>query len=108
MNWPAGKRLLARCSKNTSSGTRPGTATTCHPVCFINTSLSRRKSGIWVGADGQVAHPLHELLAGAAREQLRLTLEQRLPDGMFVGRIVLPALVDCPVGPLGPPGLAGR
>ena len=56
MNWPAGKRRLARCSKNTSSGTRPGTATTCQPVRFVSTSDSRRKSGIRVGADRQVAH----------------------------------------------------
>src|SRR5262245_48135310 len=61
-----------------------------------------------VGADRQVAHPLHELLAGTAREQLRLTLEQRLPDGMLVGSIFLPALIDGPVGPLGPPALTGR
>src|SRR5260370_14551573 len=60
-----------------------------------------------VGADRQVAHPLQELLAGTAGEQLRLTLEQRLPDGMLVGSIFLPALIDGPVGPLGPPGLAG-
>src|SRR5260221_4249592 len=61
-----------------------------------------------VGADRQVAHPLHELLAGAALEQLCLTLEQRLPDGMLVGSIFLPALIDGPVGPLVPPDLAGR
>src|SRR5258708_1515917 len=57
-----------------------------------------------VGADRQVAHPLHELLAGTAREQLRLTLEQRLPNGMLVGSIFLPALMLGTVAPVGPAG----
>ena len=36
MKLPAGKRRLARWSKNTSSGTKPGTATICQPVAAIN------------------------------------------------------------------------
>ena len=46
MNCPAGNRRFAMCSKNTSSGTRPGTATTVQPVSRFSSSLIRLKSGM--------------------------------------------------------------
>ena len=46
MKLPAGKRRLLRCSKKTSSGTRPGTATTVQPVRAYSRSFSSSKSGM--------------------------------------------------------------
>src|SRR3546814_15350949 len=46
MKLPDTNRRLARWSKNTSSGTRPGTATTRHPVARISRSDNSSKSGI--------------------------------------------------------------
>ena len=46
MKRPATNRRLARCSKNISSGTNPGTATTVQPVAFINRSFNSAKSGM--------------------------------------------------------------
>jgi hypothetical protein len=52
----------------------------------------------FVGANGQGAHSRHEFVASAPGQQFRLTLEERLPNGMFVCRIIFPSLVDGPVG----------
>jgi hypothetical protein len=60
-----------------------------------------------VGADGQCLHARDEFIAGAAGQELRLALEERLPDAVLCGGVVVPALVDRPVGALGSPGIAG-
>ncbi|MCY1543124.1 hypothetical protein D9M68_789190 [compost metagenome] len=65
------------------------------------------KVGDFIGANGQVAHALHELVAGAPRQQLRLALIQRLPGGVVGGGVVLPALRDGPVGVLGAASVTG-
>jgi hypothetical protein len=51
---------------------------------------------------------LHELVAGAPGQQLRLPLEQGFPHAVLLGRVLLPALVDGPARPLGRAVLAGR
>lgn len=57
-----------------------------------------------VGPDGQALHALHELVAGTAGQQARLTLEQQSPHRVVLGGVARPALVDRPVGPLGAAG----
>jgi len=44
---------------------------------------------------------LHELIAGAAGQQLRLALEKRFPHGMLLDGVLVPALIDGPIRALG-------
>ena len=97
MNEPAGKRRCARCSKNISSGTRPGTATTCQPVCLMQHVAQAAEVRNAVGGDGQVAHAGDELVARAAGQEPRLPLEERLPHAVLDGGVPVPALIDGPV-----------
>ncbi len=54
--------------------------------------------GNGVSADRQVAHAGHERVAGTARQQARLPLEQRLPHSVFGRGVGLPTLRDGPIG----------
>jgi hypothetical protein len=58
--------------------------------------------GDLVGTDRQPLHALDEGVAGATRQQAGLAFEQGLPDAVFLRRVVVPALVDGPVGALRP------
>ena len=55
------------------------------------------KIGDVCGVDGEVAHPLDELVAGSAGQKLALLLEQGLPDAVLFRRVAVPALVDGPI-----------
>src|SRR4051812_3442285 len=50
-----------------------------------------------IGADRQPLHAVDELVAGAARQEPGLALEQRAPDSVLGARVPVPGLIDRPV-----------
>ena len=78
------------------------------PPCVLHQHLTQAAEvGNRVGSDRQGTHALHELVASAAGQQLRLALEQCLPHGMLLGGVFVPVLVDGPIRPFRASGFAG-
>src|SRR4051812_21829836 len=50
-----------------------------------------------IGADRQPLHAVDKLVAGAARQQPGLALEERAPDRVLGARVLVPCLIDRPV-----------
>ena len=54
--------------------------------------------GDLIGGHRQSLHALHKCHARTLAQQAELAFKQRFPDTVFGGAVVLPALVDSPVG----------
>ena len=80
MKQVEGKRRSARWPKNTSSGTRPGTATMLQPVAAPKHVVEAAEIGNAVGGDAKPRDAVEKLAAGAAAQNLFLAMEQGAPD----------------------------
>jgi len=99
MNWPAGKRRLARWSEEHLVGDQARHGDHAPARQAGQLGVDPREVGDAGAVQVERLEPLQERIAGAALEQGGLALVEGDPDLVLGRRIALPALVDGPVGP---------